>query len=79
MRGRDVEAGVLDGGADTVAGFADGGVWKTDGGELRIFENGAGEVHFDVDDVGVDAVDNCAAGCEEHCLILSLRPEVRQE
>ena len=32
--GRKVEAGVLDGGADAVAGLADGGVGQADGGEL---------------------------------------------
>ena len=64
--GRNVEAGVLDGGADAVAGLADGGVGQADGGELFFIEDDAGEVDFDIDDAGVDAVDGGAAGFEEH-------------
>ena len=64
--GREIEAGVLDGGADAVARLADGGVGEADGGEGFLIELDAGEVDFYVDDVGVDAVDSGAAGFEEH-------------
>src|ERR1019366_8237062 len=64
--GRNVEAGVLDGGAHAVAGLADGGVGQADGVELLFVGLDAGEVDLDVDDAGVDAVDGGAAGFEEH-------------
>ena len=46
--------------------LADGGVGQADGVEDFLVEHDAGEVDFDVDDVGVDAVDGGAAGFEEH-------------
>jgi hypothetical protein len=65
--GGEVETGVADGGADAVAGFADGGVGKADGVEVVLLGLHGGEVDFDVDDAGVDAVDGGAEGFEENC------------
>ena len=64
--GGQLEAGVADGGADAVAAFANGGVGKADGVEVVLLGLHAGEVHFNVDDAGVDAVDGGAEGFEEH-------------
>ena len=66
--GRDVEAGVLDGGADAVAAFAHGGVGQADGVEVIFIGDHAAIVDFDVDEVGVDAVDGGAESFEEHGL-----------
>ena len=44
--------------------------------KLFLIELDAGEVDFDVDDVGVDAVDGGAAGLEEHAWSI-LEAEVR--
>ena len=72
--GREVEAGVLDGGADAVAGFADGGVGQAYGGEAAVIGGlDAGEVDLDVDEVGVDTVDGGAARLKEHVPDESLR------
>jgi hypothetical protein len=64
--GGEVEAGVADGGADAVAGFTDGGIGEADGVEVVILRFDSGEIDFDVNDVGVDAVDRGAEGFEEH-------------
>jgi hypothetical protein len=66
VSGGEVEAGVADGGADAVAGFANGGVGEADGVEVVLLGFDGGEIDFDVDDVGVDAVDGGADGFEEH-------------
>ena len=66
-RGGKIEAGILDSGSDAVAGFADGGVGEANGGEGGVVAGlNAGEVDFDVDEVGINAVDCGAAGLEEH-------------
>ena len=66
MGGGELEAGVADGGADAVTAFANGGVGKADRVEVVFLGLHAGEVHFDVDDAGIDAVDGGAEGFEEH-------------
>src|SRR6185437_12735983 len=65
-RGRNVEAAVLDGGADAVAAFADGSVGQTDDTEALLLFYGAEEVYFYVDQVRVDPVDRRAARLEKH-------------
>ena len=57
--GGDVEAGVLDGGADAVATLAYGGVAKPYGVEDLFFKLDAGEINLDVDNVGIDSI-NCS-------------------
>src|ERR1700733_1633111 len=71
VRGRDVEAGVFDSGADAVAALAHGGVGKADGVEVILVGLDAREVHLDIDHVGVDAVDGRAEGFEMHKVLWS--------
>ncbi len=65
-RGGNQVAGVLDGGANAVAALAHGGVGQADGVEVVLIGNDTAVVDFDIDQVGVDAVDGCAEGLEEH-------------
>ena len=64
--GRNEVAGVLDGGADAVAAFADGGVGQAHGVKVVFVRDHAAVVHLNIDEVGVDPVDSGAEGLEEH-------------
>ena len=71
--GRNVEAGVLDGGADAVARLAHGGVGQADGGELSLSRTTPEKSTSTSMMLGVDAVDGGAAGFEEHMATGTLR------
>ena len=60
---REGEAAVLDGGVDPVAALAHGGVGQAHQGEVRCPID---DVHFDVDEFGVQADDGGAEGFGEH-------------
>ena len=64
--GGNVVAAVLQRGADAVAALADGGVGQADGVEVVLIALDAGAVDFDLNDVGVDAVDGGAESFIEH-------------
>ncbi len=64
--GRNQVAGVFDGGADAVAALAHGGVGESDGVEVVLIGNDTALVDFDIDQVGINAVDGSAKGLEEH-------------
>ena len=66
MGGGNQVAGVLDGGADTVAALAHGGVGQADGVEDVLLRNDAAVVHLDINEIGVDSVDSRAVSFEEH-------------
>ena len=66
VRGRDVVAAVLQRGADAVAAFAHGGIGQADGVEVVLIALDAGAVDFDLNDVGVDAVDGGAESFVKH-------------
>ncbi len=76
--GRNVVAAVLERGADAVAAFADGGVGQADGVEVVLIALDAGAVDFDLNDVGVDAVDGGAESFIEHGRKPRLRLHPRQ-
>ena len=57
---QNVAAAVLQSGADAVPGFAHCRIEPADGMEVVLIALHAGAVDFDLDDVGVDAVDRCA-------------------
>ena len=66
VRGRDVVAAVLQRGADAVAALAHGGVGQADRVEVVLIALDAGAVDFDLDNVGIDAVDGGAESFVEH-------------
>jgi hypothetical protein len=64
--GRNQVAGVLDGGADAVAALAHCGVGQADGVKVVLIGDHAAVVDFNIDEVGVDAVNGRAEGFEKH-------------
>jgi hypothetical protein len=62
--GGEGEAGVLEGAADALAGFLDGGIGEADDGEG--IHLGVHHVHFNGDGVSVHAVDRAAVDGGEH-------------
>jgi len=69
VRGRDVVAAVLERGADAVAAFADSCVGQADGVKVVLVALDAGAVDFDLNNVGIDAVDGGAESFVEHVVI----------
>jgi hypothetical protein len=66
VRGRDVVAAVLQRRANSFAALAHRRVRQAHGGEVVFRHLDAGNVHFHLDDRGVNAVDRGAQGLEEH-------------
>jgi hypothetical protein len=64
--GGNVVAAVLEGGADAVAAFADGGVGQADGVEMILVGLDAGAIDLYLNNVGVDPIDGGAEGLVEH-------------
>ncbi len=66
LRRRNIEAGVLDGGADPVAAFTHRSVRQAYGVKPVFHRPDAGVVDFHIDDVSVDAVNRRTECLEEH-------------
>ena len=66
MGGRNVVATVFQCGTDTVAAFADGGIGQADCMKMILIGLYPGDIYFDFDDVGINAIHCCAEGFVEH-------------
>ena len=64
--GAECRAAVLQRGADAVPALAYCRIGQADGMEVVLMALDAGAVDFDLDEVGVDAVDRCAESFVEH-------------
>jgi hypothetical protein len=64
--GRNIAAAVFERGANAIAALAHGGVGQADGVEVILVRFYAGDVDFDFDDVGVNAVNGSAQSFIEH-------------
>ncbi len=63
---RNQVAGVLDGGANAIAAFADGGVGQANGMKVIFVGDDATVIDLDVNEIGIDSVDSCTEGLEKH-------------
>jgi len=63
---RNIVSAVLQGSPDPVAAFTHGSIGQADGVEVIFLGLDAGDVHFNLNDAGIDAIHRCAQSLIEH-------------